>query len=372
MLERAFNIANIAGIPVRVHWTFGFFFIWIAFMGTRIGMDIPAIVNLCLFAMVLFICVVMHEFGHALTARRYGVTTKDIIISPIGGIARLLNIPEKPKHELIIALAGPMVNFIIATLIGSGLLLFTSQGLNIIGEESTVFNFLSNFLPALFWLNVILILFNLIPAFPMDGGRVLRSLLSMRLGRVKATQYASFMGQLLSIAFFIYGIYRSDFILSFIGVFVFFSASSEFKMVKADSILKSGTVSDVFRPHFTPIRITETMSKPINLLQEGVEKDFIILDEWDGIRGVLHEEFIREALKRKDFSAPVSAYASQKFEPVSLSLGLNHVFYIFQQKGYSIIPVYNIGQMIGVLDRRSLNNYLKLKTSIWNSWRSNR
>ncbi len=118
MLSRSFHITNLAGIPVKVHWTFGFFFLWIAYTGNRAGMDSTGIWILCLFAIVLFVCVVLHELGHALMARKFKVQTKDIIISPIGGVARLLNMPTNPRHELLIAIAGPAVNLVIAVVLG--------------------------------------------------------------------------------------------------------------------------------------------------------------------------------------------------------------------------------------------------------------
>ncbi|MDH3649891.1 MAG: site-2 protease family protein [Saprospiraceae bacterium] len=369
MLSNAFRLFSVAGIPLKVHWTFGFFFLWIAYAGYRAGMDQTGIVHLCLFAVVLFCCVVLHEFGHALTARRYGVSTKDIIISPIGGVARLISMPEKPVHELIIAIAGPMVNLVIATILGTFLVLVTDQGVGLIGNQVTLFNHLSNFLPALFWLNLFLIGFNLLPAFPMDGGRIFRSILSMRIGKEKATRIAAMMGQSIAIGFLVYGIYRADFILGFIGLFVFFSAAFEYRSVRADTVLNSSTVEHVFRRTYTPIFIDDPMQKAISLTQKGKEKDFIVLDQKGQMHGVLHEEFVKEALKKNAAQEPVGSFTSPNYEKIGPHINLKHIFQLFQRNGYSIVPVFSQGVMIGVIDRRILNQFVRSKASLWSTWK---
>ena len=166
-----------------------------------------------------------HEFGHALSAKYYGVHTRDITLSPIGGLARLDRLPDKPFQEFVIALAGPLVNAVIALILGLGMYLFTSQGVQIISLDFfSAINNSDDFLPLLFWMNLMLVGFNLVPAFPMDGGRVFRSLLSMQVGRQRATRIATRLGQIIAILFvgasFFWG-----FTLALIGVFVFFMAA---------------------------------------------------------------------------------------------------------------------------------------------------
>ncbi len=369
MISGSIQLIRVAGIPLKVHWTFGFFFLWIAYAGYRIGMDQTGIVNLCLFAVVLFFCVVLHEFGHALAARKYGVVTKDIIISPIGGVARLMRMPDKPFQELVIAIAGPAVNFVIATVLGVSLLLLTDQGVRLLGDQVTLFNRVSNFLPALFWLNLFLIGFNLLPAFPMDGGRIFRSLLSMRLGRDRATRIAALTGQIIAIGFVIYGIIESDIILGFIGLFVFFSAGFEYRSVRADTVLRENTVEQILRKSYTPVYISDPMEKPIVLTQKGEEKDFLVFDRNGNMHGVLHEEFVQDAIKNNAKKELVSHYTSSNYEAVGTNINLKQLFLLFQRKGYSIIPVISQGLMVGVVDRRQLNQFIRSKTSIWNTWK---
>lgn len=368
MLGLSYHILRIANIPVKVHWTFGFFFLWIAYIGNRSGMTTAGIARLCLFALVLFVCVVLHELGHALTARRFGVQTKDIIISPIGGVARLMQMPDKPKQELLIAIAGPAVNFLIAVVLGILLTFFTRQGVMPVGDPQRVFDYGPNFFPTLFILNAVLIIFNLIPAFPMDGGRIFRALLSLKWGRKKATRWASIVGQIIAVLFFIWGIERGDYILSLIGIFVFISAAAEYQMVLADHILQTQSVNDILRADFTAIYIDEPMSHAISLHDQGDEKDFIVVDQWGRMQGVLQEDVITEAKQKHDEHRLVRDYLSPSYESISQSWLLKDVWHLFQQKNYSIIPVYSTEKMVGVVDRESLNHYIRTNTGLWKNW----
>lgn len=368
MLGLSYNILRIAKIPIRVHWTFGFFFLWIAYVGHQAGMTQAGVIRLCFFALVLFVCVVLHELGHAITARRYGIQTKDIIISPIGGVARLLQMPENPRHELIIAIAGPAVNFFIALVLGIILILFTEQGVMPIGDPQLLFDYASNFLPALFILNLVLIVFNLIPAFPMDGGRIFRALLSMRYGKKTATRWASILGQMIALGFFSWGVYGGDYILSVIGLFVFFSAAAEFRLVQAEVLLQNQSVNDILRADFTAVYMEEPMSRVFDLRKRGEETDFMVIDQWGNVQGVLHDEFIENALSNQDYDTPVRNYMSPRYEPVTGSWRLKEVLDLFQQKGYSIIPVYSTEKMVGVVDRQALNSYIRANTGIWQNW----
>lgn len=358
MLGRSFKMMDIAGIPVKVHWTFGFFFLWIIYIGTNAGLSNPGLLRLAFFSLALFVCVILHELGHALTARKYGVKTKDIIISPIGGVARLLNIPSKPSQELVIAIAGPLVNLVLAVLLALGLLLFRDHGLLPIGEPDRVFDYPGNFFPTLLILNTALIVFNMVPAFPMDGGRVLRAFLSMRWGRLKATRWAAWIGQVFSVAFIFLGFYWSDYILVFIGVFVIFSAATEYQMVRAEARLRDHEVHQVMRSIFTPIHLSDSMDYVVRLSQSGNEHDFIVIDGWGQVVGVLHHEFVMEAKKEDDGEANVSAYMSQHFHALTPGDNMHEVLLVFQKNGYSIVPVIAEGRLVGVLDRSDIQAFV--------------
>ena len=189
-MKLSLKLGSFAGIRVYLHWTFVLLLGWILFSHLGQGHEWAEAWRGVGFIIALFGCVLLHEFGHALTAKRYGIRTRDITLLPIGGIARLERLPENPRHELWVTLAGPAVNVVIA-----GVLFAVLYFVYPVNEFSQARLLEGNFLVRLMWVNVFLGAFNLLPAFPMDGGRVLRALLSMRLGRARATRLAASIGQ---------------------------------------------------------------------------------------------------------------------------------------------------------------------------------
>ena len=203
-MRGSLKVAQLFGIPVFIHWSFWLLFLFVAY----IGKTLPTIAFLSGNVLALFVCVVLHEFGHALSARMYGVSTQDITILPIGGIARLDRMPEKPYQEFVVAIAGPAVNLVIAIILSLVLYFFYNFQF---GIDELYDNKYGNTVPMhmlyiLLYSNIFLAVFNMAPAFPMDGGRVLRALLSIRLGRAKATYIASRLGQIIAVLFVIYAV----------------------------------------------------------------------------------------------------------------------------------------------------------------------
>ena len=235
-------IGKPAGIKVFIHWTFILLVVWLSWMHLRQGHGLNEILMGLFFLIFLFACVTLHEFGHALAARKYGIDTQDINLLPIGGVARLECMPEDPKQELVVAAAVPAVNVAIAIVLFS-LLLITDQGQIDISHHVTGSNFLSDLLI----INIILVAFNLIPAFPMDGGRMLRAFLAFRMKRAKATQIAASVGQLLAIVFTMFGLFYNPFLL-FIGVFVFLGAGAESRQVSLTESLKAVSYTHLTLP----------------------------------------------------------------------------------------------------------------------------
>ncbi len=231
MLNGSWSIARFANIPVRLHWSFAFVFVVIAFFSVSYELQPKQIFAFTLYILTLYLCVVFHEYGHALMAKRFGVDTEDIIISPIGGVARLHRIPHQPFQEFLIAIAGPVVNVVLALIIATILLTIGERVLPASLDSFSIEKPIE-FLRMVLVLNVILFLFNLIPAFPMDGGRILRALLASKIPYVKATTIASLIGRIIAIGFFIYGIYSKQYTLPFIAILIFTMARNEERMVK--------------------------------------------------------------------------------------------------------------------------------------------
>ncbi len=224
---RSVRLFTIAGIPVYVHWTF-WLLVGAYFLSVAISAGALSGIFTATFILAVFGSVLLHEFGHAAAAAYYGIRTPDITIYPFGGVARLSSLPSRPLHELVIALAGPAVNVVIAAV----LLLFLGVGLILRGPLIEIaLGFTENLLLA----NLILVAFNLVPAFPMDGGRVLRSLLAMRTGQLRATEVAASVGRWLALAFALIGIFYGPFSLLLVAGFVYFAGSMELMQTRMRS-----------------------------------------------------------------------------------------------------------------------------------------
>lgn len=231
MKNGMFKIGHVFGIDVRVHWTFFLLLFYFAFVGyQRTGNLLGALATTGIIV-ALFVCVLLHEFGHSLVAQRLGIEIPDITLLPIGGVARFKTLPEKPMDEVKIAVAGPLVNVVLAPIFfGIGIAL--GADLLTIGSLVGGFGSVGRFFVYLGYINIALVLFNILPAFPMDGGRVLRGLLASRLGAVRATDIASAVGQFFALGFLVLGLLGGDFILVLIAVFIFFGARTEARMVR--------------------------------------------------------------------------------------------------------------------------------------------
>lgn len=247
-MKWSLKLGKLLGIDVYVHFTFLLLLAFLGFVSWRATQNVEAALRGVAFTVALFGCVVLHELGHALMARRYGIPTRDITLLPIGGIARLERMPERPIQELWVALAGPAVNVVIAALL---LIWLAATGGFAPVEELGLTG--GSFWPRLMWLNLFLVAFNLLPAFPMDGGRVLRALLAMRLGRRRATAIAANVGQGMAILFGIVGFFHNPFLI-FIAIFVYLGAQAEAGMVEMQSALAGLRVRDAMMTRFRTSR----------------------------------------------------------------------------------------------------------------------
>ncbi len=253
------KIARIAGTEVRIHITFLLFLAWIGFSYYQMGGAAQAIPGV-LFILALFGCVLLHEFGHALAARAFGIPTPDITLLPIGGVARLQRMPDKPWQELIVALAGPLVNVVIAAV----LILFLGHPASLENLERVEHPGLG-MLAKLVSVNVMLVLFNLIPAFPMDGGRVLRALLAMALPYGRATQIAAWIGQALAFVFGFIGLFNNP-LLIFIALFIFLGAQQEAAMAQMKDVCFNLPVSEAMVTHLIRLAPDATLEDAVEAL----------------------------------------------------------------------------------------------------------
>ncbi|HLP94468.1 MAG TPA: site-2 protease family protein [Saprospiraceae bacterium] len=374
-MRGSFKLFTWLGIPVYLHWTFGLIFVYILWHAQSEGLGTLETVWLTGLFMALFLCVLLHEYGHAIAARKYGVKTRDIVLMPIGGVARLEKMPEKPVQEFVVAIAGPAVNVMIATLLFLGMNfgvegdlweLFSYAIRSDIGSEIVTESgyFLSpelHFIIKLAFTNVALVIFNMIPAFPMDGGRVFRALLSMWLGRPRATNIAAWVGQLIALLLVGAGIWGSDVMLSVLGIFVIYAARAENSNVQTEDLLSKFKVKDVIRPQYTRMRSNDWMLSAIETLKHGLERHFLVFDMADNLIGMLEEEDILRAMRKPDVTAEIMQYA-QRVEIVSLEDSLLKIHYLIRQRGFGILGVADeSGQLIGVVDEAGLAHFIRLE-----------
>ena len=360
-MNRSLHVGTYFGIPVKIHWSFSFTIVLIGFLGMTNGMDITGTLTFGALVMTLFLCVVLHEYGHALMAKRFGIKTKDIILSPIGGIARLEDLPERPLHEMLIAIAGPLVNIVIAFfLIG-----ILALGFNEPIIPHTVSDHLqepSDFIRALIAINLLLFFFNLIPAFPMDGGRILRALLAIKLGRSKATTIASVVGRIMSIGFVFYAAYNNQVTLGIIGVFIFLMAGYENRDVQIKSSLKGGFAHMIMRTQWTKIHISETMATLIDIYQRGGERSFLVYDSLGYIVGGVPEAYIIDAIKNKDDQVPVVDRLSDRLAYATSDTPLLDIYQSFALQKAALILIKEEHQVLGIIDKDILGRYMDTKS----------
>jgi Zn-dependent protease len=361
-MSSSLNLGRYAGIKVQVHWTFWLLFLFIAFLVFTQGGDFSNLFWHSLFIICIFICVVLHEFGHALTARKYGIGTRSITLLPIGGVASLNKIPENPIEELMIAIAGPVVNVLIALI----LLFFVSVDAYAGMDPETLQEELGtitsqNFLFYLLIANTVLVLFNMIPAFPMDGGRVFRSVLSMRMGRVEATRIATGLGKFMALLFFLYGLFYSV-ILVVIAVFIWFGAHSENIMIQQLDLMEGFSIRDAMITEYSILHPDDPLQKAIERILATTEQDFIIAAEGH-IFGILYMADIAESLKSTGKETPIRRVMHTDFVTLHPHDPLHSAYRKLRKDNRNFFPVMENGSLVGVLDLNNINEFLTFRSA---------
>jgi len=271
-MKWSWKIGEYKGIGVYIHATFLLIIIWVAYSHWAAGQSLAATITGILFVLAIFACVVLHEFGHALTAQKYNIKTRDITLLPIGGVARLERMPDDPRQELYVALAGPAVNVVIAAAIFIWLMVTSVM------EPITSLTLTSgSFLERLMYVNIFLVLFNMLPAFPMDGGRVTRALLAMRMDYARATQIAANLGQGMALLFGFIGFFTNPFLI-FIALFVWIGAQQEASMAQVKSAFDGIPVGHAMLTDFYTLNSTDTLGHAVQLILAGSQQDFPVLE----------------------------------------------------------------------------------------------
>jgi Zn-dependent protease/CBS domain-containing protein len=347
----SFKIGRFSGIDVKVHWTFFLLLAFFAFVGYQTSGSLLGALTPTAVIVALFFCVVLHEFGHSLVAQRLGIEIHSITLLPIGGVSNLESLPEKPSDEVKITLAGPLVNVVLAPIFfGVGLLLGAVPGIP--SDLFTGVGSVGQFFFYLGYLNVVLALFNLLPAFPLDGGRVLRGLLATRLGAVRATEISSIVGQLFAVAFFLIGLLGGNFLLALVAVFIYFGATGEAQMVREREKTLGLRVSDVMgtKPRTETVTPYHTFGQVLDSVIHGYQEDFPVLDEDGNLVGMITRDEIMTAAHSPERHQSVRDLMKTNVPTISSQADLfEDGLRILQQSGLRALPVTENGELVGML-----------------------
>ncbi len=331
-MKWSFRLCEINGTQVRVHLTFLLLLAWFGVSFFASAGPIAALSSIA-FILLLFTCVVLHEFGHATAARSFGIRTPDITLLPIGGVARLESIPRKPHQELIVAIAGPLVNVFIA----SALLLILGrlpEGL-VLADLGAPANIPMNLLK----INFMLVLFNLVPAFPMDGGRMFRAILAMFMGYTGATRAAASLGQILAIFGGLLGIVSGNLFLVLIAIFIFMGAGSEAAFVRLHEATSGLSVSDAMITNFRSLPAGATLQDAVDALIAGSQHDFPVIGPDGAIEGILLRADLIAGLARHGPAHPVSSVLTSAPPSLRVNASLDEAFEILNASASSTLPV---------------------------------
>lgn len=362
-MQWSFRIGRVGGTDIKIHVT------WLALVGW-LGLSAyseaggPAALSTVVFLLSLFACVLLHEFGHILMARRFGIRTPDVILLPIGGLARLERMPEEPRQELLIAAAGPAVT------LGIALILFGA--LRSVGAPLEVTHLepgQSGLAQEVLGLNVVLLLFNLLPIFPMDGGRMLRALLAMRLGLMRATRIAARIGQmgalLLGLAglglFADWGVPSNGFLV-LIAVFVYFAAGAEAATVETRAAGHGLTVHELMITQFVTLPVHATLQQAVDALLAGEQREFPVVDNWGRVEGLLTRDGLIQGLARHGGGATVEQAMTRGVPAVAVGLAFEEALEHLGRSGLPALPVVDEGgTLVGLLTRDNVSDVLLVR-----------
>ncbi len=369
-MKWSYTVARVSGIDIRIHATFALILALGAFQwGFPKGLDGESSFAGAVFGMglmiLLFACVVLHELGHSLVAQRFGLTVREIVLLPIGGVARLEKNPEKPLHELLIALAGPLVNVAIA------ILLFFAGGIALnfgLVEAQSLLTAdgpptLATLWGWLFLANVGLAVFNMIPAFPMDGGRVLRAALAMRLGFSRGTQIATVIGQAVAFAFGLFGVLSGNFLLVVVALFVFMGAGQERAEEQARTVLTTLRVGDAYNKHALVLSPGDHVSKVVDYILTSYQPDFAVV-QGKTFLGVVTRDDVLKALATETNDLYVAGIMKREVLTVDARQGLDEVRRLMGEKGERIAAVNDDETFLGLVSVEDIGEALVVSSFV--------
>ncbi len=357
-MTRSVPVATIRGTAIRLHWTF------ILFLGALLTVvsitkgPIPAI-SLSALVVLMFVCVLLHEFGHITMARAFGISTPEVILLPIGGLAKLKRIPNDPEQELAIAIAGPVVNFALFTILvlvlgrwpDWGTIPEFGQGQINLVEQLAIFN-------------LIVGLFNLLPAFPMDGGRILRALLGFILPHSKATRIATRVGQAMAVAMATAGLMGGNIILTGIGLFIFFAAGSEAQLDAVRNAMGGVSVGQVMVTGQPVLAMSDPMMDAADAILHTDYEELPVLNPDGSLAGFVLRAELLEAVSRHGLEATVREATREDIPLVSIHAQAAKAADLLERGAPAVGVVDRVGSFLGLVTWRNLLDVLAIRGAV--------
>jgi Zn-dependent protease/CBS domain-containing protein len=358
----SFKVARIGGIEVRIHVTFFLVLAGLAsFYGAQGGI-FAGLTVLTLF-LLIFLCVLLHEFGHAFAAKAYGIRTVDITLLPIGGLARMERMPEKPVQELVVAIAGPLVNVVIGSALGIALAVKGNLDFHELWHPT-------NALSLLLYVNAMMVVFNLIPAFPLDGGRVLRALLAMKFSYARATQIASTVGQALALLMGAWAFSKGMFLLSVIAIFIYMAAENEALFVQMRFATSGIPVSSAMVTRFDTLNHHATLDQAIDSLLGTSQHEFPVLDDNGGFAGLLTKHDLLVALRKAGPEMPVRDVMITGLPALLPHMSLEQAYSMTKEAKVTALPVLdNGGQLVGLFTIENVSELIMVQSALAKKWK---
>lgn len=362
-MGRSLKLFSVRGIDVRLHFTFPLILLWAGLQFGLIGGSASAALFGVIVIALLFVLVTLHELGHSFAALYYGVQVKQIVLSPLGGLAQLERMPEKPVQEFVIAIAGPAVNVAVALvmapfiqLLGLGLgdlaaVLSLNAGLT----ATAVFTYV-------FFYNFILALFNLLPAFPLDGGRIFRSLLAMKYDYVRATNVASFVGRGFAILLGIYALLNGGIFMIFIAGFIFLAAGQEAAAVRYREALRGYTVADVYSPTAYTLNPYNNLQQAVNLMMMSGQTSFPVVQN-EELEGFITQQDLGQAMQTRGAHTWTNMIMRQDIQPLTPSTLLVDAQERLFTEQLEALPVAENGRYLGLVGRWQIQQFFRLLSS---------
>jgi Zn-dependent protease len=359
-MKGSFKLGQIRGVNVFLHWTFLLLAGWLLLAYLRYGAEPGQLAWTIMFILAFCVCVLLHEAGHAITAARFGIHARNIVLLPIGGIASIEKFPANPFQELMISLAGPVANLLIALLLWLPVSPHTSFW-KVPGDLVTTLPWQAS-LYLLRIANIGLALFNLIPAFPMDGGRILRALLAFRLNYVRATTVAAATSKVVAIMLIAGGILMLNAAMAIIGIFIVLSADSEEYYLRLRSLVQGLKLNDVLIYDFTSLQAGMTVQQVSGTLANNHSKYFILMADTVPIGSVNRLEIVK-ALAEMRYSQPLRELLKEEIESLDGSQDVQNVLEKLARDEERIYPVTEHGRFAGIVSLDHIIEYLLLHRS---------